>query len=149
MVRRSTFKGNKSAHPDPGRLDLPTLQTRGVVRSPIVPAPRSRSFRPGLIDMKSSGEGRNLSVFSGCARSTQWDITQSPPHIAPTPTPLCRERKRPLINIINGRSPGIPEKPHKCEGSWNKGVTGVERGKVGGNPPPPGCEKTADSGIVF
>lgn len=83
MVRRSTFKGNKSAHPDPGRFDLPTRQTRGVVRSPIVPAPRSRSLRPGLIDMKSSGERRNLSVFAGCARSTQRDITQSPPPSSP------------------------------------------------------------------
>lgn len=87
MVRRSTFKGNKSAHPDPGRFDLPTRQTRGVVRSPIVPVPRSRSLRPGLIDMKSSGERRNLSVFSGCARSTQRDITQSPPPLIATPPP--------------------------------------------------------------
>lgn len=37
-----------------------------------------------------------------------------PPRRRPTPTPPRRQRKPPLINIINGRSPGFRGKPHKC-----------------------------------
>lgn len=84
ILRRSTFKGNKSAHPDLGGFDLPTL--RREWSAPIVPAPCSWFLRPGLIDMKSSSEEKPECLLRMCPEHSQGH--HSKPHPAPPPR-LC------------------------------------------------------------